>query len=229
MSDVLEERIGILFRNKDLLREALTHRSYLNEHSDWPVPHNERLEFLGDAVLELVVTDFLFKKFAEYDEGILTNIRAALVNQTMLAQISEDIELEGEIFLSHGQERGTDKARESILANGVEALIGAAYLDGGYETAQIFIERFILSYVDEVMKDKRYQDPKSSLQEIVQEQLKITPLYKVLEESGPDHEKEFVVGVYFGDKLSARGVGGSKQDAERVAAETALKEIRDNE
>lgn len=223
MSEAIEKTIGISFKNKLLLQKALTHRSYLNEHPTWPVPHNERLEFLGDAVLELVTTEFLFQRYETSSEGELTSIRSALVNHRMLVLISQDIQIEKHMFLSRGEAKGTEKARDVILANAVEALIGALYLDQGYRAAKKFIERFVLVYVDKVMEEELYRDPKSLLQEILQEQSKITPSYTILGESGPDHEKEFVVGVFFGDKLAAKGKGASKQEAERSAARAALK------
>lgn len=221
----LEKKLGIKFNNGLLLKESLTHRSFLNENKNWPTGHNERLEFLGDAVLELAVTESLYEKYEKYDEGQLTSIRAALVNHVMLSKVAGDINLENFIFLSRGEAKGIDKAREAILANTVEALLGAIYLDQGYGAARDFVKNFVLVNLDKVMEEKLYRDPKSRLQEIVQEKLKITPHYEVLSETGPDHQKEFLVGVYFGDKLVAKGIGFSKQEAERLAAENALKDI----
>ncbi len=221
----LEKVIGIDFEDQLLLKEALTHRSYLNENKKWPTSHNERLEFLGDAVLELVVTDFLFRKYDDFDEGKLTGIRAALVNHNMLSRVADEINLGEQVFLSKGENHSSNKAREAIYANAVEALIGAIYLDQGYEIASQFIKRFILSKLEMVMEEELYNDPKSLLQEIVQEQMKVTPWYKVLDEEGPDHKKEFLVGVFFDDKLGAKGKGKSKQDAERAAAKNALDEL----
>ncbi|MEX1013676.1 MAG: ribonuclease III [Candidatus Paceibacterota bacterium] len=220
-----EKNIGVEFNSKFLIKEALTHRSYLNENPNWPVDNNERLEFLGDAVLELVVTEFLFNKFKDKDEGKLTSIRAALVNHNMLTITANTINLDNYIKLSKGEANGVEKAKEVIIGNAVEAIIGAIYIDQGYEKVKEFIEKFILINLETIMKEESYRDPKSFLQEIIQGNKKITPNYKILEEDGPDHEKKFVVGVFFGDKLSAKGVGTSKQEAERVAAEEALKKI----
>jgi len=221
----LEQRINITFENKDLLREALTHRSYLNENPSWDVGHNERLEFLGDAVLELAVTENLFSSYPNYAEGELTSIRAALVNYQTLAKISKNIDLDKSIFLSKGESKDTDRAREVILANAIEALIGAIYLDRGYETVANFIKENILSLTAEIIKKELYKDPKSLLQEIIQEKLKVTPTYEVLSEEGPDHNKIFEVGVYFNDKLSGKGNGHSKQEAEIDSAKNALDEL----
>ncbi len=225
MLEALEQKIGISFRNKDLLAEALTHRSYLNEHPDWKAPHNERLEFLGDAVLELATTEFLFSKFDTYTEGKLTRIRSALVNRLTLAKTARALGLENHLYLSKGEAQSSERAREAIIGNAVEALIGALYLDRGYDAAQRFVERFVLVYIDEILSHGSYQDPKSLLQEEVQEKLQVTPSYKVISEEGPDHDKTFVVGVYFnGDKIT-EGKGASKQEAERDAAEKALQTL----
>lgn len=224
----LEEKIGIAFSNKLLLQEALTHRSYLNEHPDWETQHNERLEFLGDAVLELVSTEFLFNKFPSAPEGELTGIRSALVNYRMLANVGDSIGLGSFVLLSRGEAKGSDKAREAIFANTVEALIGAIYLDLGYKAAKKFIEKFLFVHLDKILKDGLYRDPKGRLQEVVQEKMKLTPSYAVLSLSGPDHDKEFVVGVFFGEELAGKGTGASKQEAEVAAAESALKELTSN-
>lgn len=221
----LEELIGYSFKNKDLLKEALTHRSYLNEEPGWKLPHNERLEFLGDAVLELAVTEELFNRYPDYTEGQLTPIRSALVNYQMLAQVARSIDLETFVLLSRGEAKDTGRAREVILANAFEALIGAIYLDGGYASAKKFIVRSVLEYLEEVMAKGLYRDAKSLLQEKIQEQMKVTPTYKVLSETGPDHNKIFTVGVYFGDQLAAQGSGPSKQDAEVEAARAALEQL----
>lgn len=221
----LEAIIGVSFKNKDLLIEALTHRSYLNEYPRWQLPHNERLEYLGDAVLELIVSEELFNKFPSYPEGQLTVLRAALVNYQILAKVAERFGLEKFILMSRGERKDTGKAREVILANAMEALIGAIHLDGGFETARSFAERFVMTNLDEVLKTKSYKDAKSELQEIVQERLKVTPTYRVLEESGPAHKRIFKMGVYFGDKLIASGEGTSKQEAELDAAKNALTKL----
>jgi len=222
----LEQKTGVKFKNKELLKEALTHRSYLNENPHWPLPDNERLEFLGDAVLELVTTEFLYHTFPDYQEGELTSLRAALVNYEMMARVAKEICLDEFILLSRGEAKDLGKAREVILANSIEALIGAVYLDRGYEISKKFINAVLLKHLEEVIERKLYQDPKSLLQEIIQEKSRVTPIYKVLEESGPDHQRNFLVGVYAGTKLLARGNGFSKQEAERKAAEAALKHLK---
>ncbi|HDH31186.1 MAG TPA: ribonuclease III [Candidatus Wolfebacteria bacterium] len=221
----LEEIIGHQFQNQKLLKESLTHRSYLNENPSWGVPHNERLEFLGDAVLELVVSEYLFKKYPDYNEGQLTSVRAALVNYQMLGKSAKNMELDKFVLLSRGEAKDTGKAREVILANAIESLIGAIYLDAGYSIIQSFIEKVILSNLQDVIENGLYRDPKSLLQEIIQEKLKITPNYKVLGEIGPDHKKIFKVGVFFDDDLAAEGEGASKQEAEVEAAKNALKTL----
>ena len=218
----LEELIGINFKHKEFLVQAFIHRSYLNEHRDFPLGHNERLEFLGDAVLELITTEFLFSEYGN-PEGELTNWRAALVNARMLAQVAHEIGFEKYLFLSHGESKdaGT-KARDYILANAMEALIGAIYLDRGYDFAQQFIARWILSKLPYVLEHGLYMDAKSRFQEGAQEKVGVTPNYKVLKEEGPDHAKEFEVGVYLGNDLVASGKGTSKQEAQTDAAENAL-------
>jgi ribonuclease III len=221
----LAKKIKTTFKNERLLEEALTHRSYLNENSKWPIPHNERLEFLGDAVLELVVTDHLYQTFPEKPEGELTSIRAALVNHLMLSRVANDIDLDDFILLSRGEAKDTGRAREAILSNAVEAIIGAIYLDQNYRAADRFIEKYLLKYLDEVMEEELFVDAKSQLQELVQERQKITPTYRVLKTEGPDHAKKFTVGTYRDKTLIAKGSGLSKQDAERNAAENALKKL----
>jgi len=217
----LEKKIKVKFSNKELLQTALTHRSYLNEHHDYKLPHNERMEFLGDAVLELVTTEYLYAKF-DNPEGELTNLRSALVNYRLLSKVASLIDIEGYLLLSRGESKDTGRARQVILANTMESLIGAIYLDQGWEGAKKFIEMYILSELPEIMENQDYLDPKSRLQEMVQEKLSITPIYKVLDESGPDHAKTFVVGVYIDEKKIGQGMGPSKQDAEVEAAKNAL-------
>ena len=207
----LEQIISYKFKDVNLLRESLTHRSYLNEDPKWSVSHNERLEFLGDAVVELLVTEELFLRYPDYTEGQLTPIRSALVNYQMMASIARGFSLEKFLFLSKGEAKDIGRAREVILANTLEALIGGIYLDSGYEAAKSFVLKFILSQLDYVMKKGLYKDTKSLLQEIVQDRLKITPTYKVLGESGLDHQKTFTIGVFFGDTLIAEGVGYSNK------------------
>lgn len=222
-TNLLEKKINITFNDKALIKEALTHRSYINENPSSGT-HNERLEFLGDAVLELVVTEHLFKKFPSYAEGQLTSIRAALVNYQMMAEVARTIELEQFILLSRGEAKDIGRAREVILANALEAVIGTVYLDKGYDAAKKFIEDFVINpNLQRVIENGLYKDPKSQLQEIVQEKFKVTPTYKIMEEWGPDHKKIFRMGVYFKEKLITEGEGYSKQEAEIEAAKNALK------
>lgn len=223
----LEELLNIEFKNINLLKEALTHRSYLNEHPDWPIPQNERLEYLGDAVLELVVSVALFERYPSAQEGKLTTLRAALVNYQMLSKVARKMELEDYLFLSRGEARDQGRSREVILANAVEAVLGAIYQDQGYERVKEVIEMFVLSRLGEVMEKELYRDPKSALQEIVQEKFKITPAYRLLEEDGPDHNKRFLMGAFVGEKQMSVGRGASKQEAEAAAAQAALDEMED--
>lgn len=219
---LLEERLGHTFRDQSLLLQALTHRSYLNEHSDFPYPHNERLEFLGDAVLELIVTEFLYRSYAN-PEGDLTNWRAALVNAKTLAGIGQELHFEEFLLLSKGEARDKDsKARMYILANAMESLIGSIYLDGGMTAAEKFIKTHILVILPRILELELYRDAKSKFQETAQELLGITPSYKVIEESGPDHQKTFTVGIYLIHELVATGAGTSKQEAQTAAAEAGL-------
>ncbi|HDQ23144.1 MAG TPA: ribonuclease III [Candidatus Uhrbacteria bacterium] len=219
----LEKKAGLQFLNKELLKQALVHRSYLNEHPEFKLPHNERLEFLGDAVLELVVTEYLYKNYPN-PEGDLTNWRASLVNSKMLSEIAKELDVENYLYLSKGESRDEkSKARQYILANAMEAIIGAIYLDQGYEAVSRFIENEIIVRLPEILEKKLYQDPKSRFQEIAQEKEGITPTYKVLEESGPDHAKNFVVGVFIKKDLITKGEGTSKQEAQVNAAQEALK------
>src|SRR3989338_1348936 len=221
----LEKKIGYKFKNKNHLKEALTHRSYLNENSSWGVPHNERLEFLGDAVLELAVTEEIFNRYPELPEGQMTGYRSALVNYLMLAVIAKEIELEKFILLSRGEAKDTGRARDAILANAIEALIGAIYLDSEYQTIKKIVNTFVMAHLAEVIKKGLYKDSKSLLQEKAQAESKVTPVYKVLSETGPDHDKIFEVGVYFSKKLVGKGTGHSKQEAEAEAAREALSKL----
>ena len=217
-----QAEIDILFKDDRVLKEALTHRSYLNENQDWPCDHNEKLEFLGDAVLEFATTKYLFCAFPKMEEGELTMLRAALVNTKMLAQIAEGMHLQKYLLLSNGERTQINgRAMETILADAFEALIGAIYIDQGYDIAEKFIKSRVLSRIDEIKK-QGYRDPKSVLQEKIQDAIKVTPTYKVLEESGPEHQKSFKVGVYYDDSLIAVGEGLSKQEAEIASAEKAL-------
>ncbi len=215
-------QLGLLFSNLDLLVEALTHRSYLNEHRDYAGAHNERLEFLGDAVLELATTDFLYKKFPAKPEGELTAYRAAIVNTVSLAESAQKIGLNDFLLLSKGESKDTGRARDVILADALEAIIGAVYLDQGFAAAEVFIARNLFNKIEGIIEKRSYQDAKSRFQEIAQEKKGITPEYKTLSEDGPDHAKLFTVGVFIGTAEIARGEGQSKQEAEQSAAVAAL-------
>lgn len=219
---ILENKINIQFADRNLLQSALTHRSYLNENRKWPLPHNERLEFLGDAVLELITTEYLYRNFPN-PEGELTNLRSALVNYKMLSVIASELGLEDFILLSKGEAKDIGRARQVILANTIEAVIGAIYLDAGFEVTQTFVNEYIIKRLSEVMAEGNILDPKSKFQELTQEKMGVTPHYKVLAEWGPDHNKNFEVGVFVGEKQIAKGTGSSKQEAEISAAENGLK------
>lgn len=217
----LEKTINVKFKDQNIIHTALTHRSYLNEHSNWPYDQNERLEFLGDAVLELSVTDYLYRNFAN-PEGELTNWRAALVRGTNLKDIADEIKLGRFLYLSRGEEISGGRERELILANAVEALIGAIYLDQGYEVTDQFINKYITSRLSRIINDKKFLDAKSKLQELSQDKLNLTPTYELVSESGPDHAKQFVMAVKIGDNEYGQGNGSSKQEAEQNAASQAL-------
>ncbi len=220
----LEELMGVKFKNVDLLKQAVVHRSYLNEHPNFELHHNERLEFLGDAVLEIIVTENLFHEYADTPEGDLTNWRASLVNYRMLATIANELGVDKYLYLSKGESKDKNsKARQIILANAMEAIIGAIYLDQGIKPAKKFVKNFILSKLDNILKNHLYLDPKSKFQERAQELFGITPHYKVLSESGPDHAKEFIVGLYLNNELISQGKGTSKQEAQVAAAQEGLK------
>lgn len=226
MSDLskLENTINLKFKNKDLLKQSLVHRSYLNEHSKFDLGHNERLEFLGDAVLEIITTEYLFHRFPKKPEGELTNWRASLVNSKMLANVAEEIKLENHMFLSKGEASDKNvKARQYILANAVEALIGAIYLDQGIKEATNFVKKYIISKLDYILSNKLYLDPKSTFQEKAQEYVGITPHYSVISETGPDHDKVFEIGLFLNKELIAKGKGNSKQEAQIDAAINGLK------
>ncbi len=220
--EVFEQSVNIAFKNKELLKQAFTHRSYLNEHRNLGSAHNERLEFLGDAVLELAVTKFLFAKFPEHDEGALTAYRSALVNTYTLSEASTKLGMNAFLLLSKGEAKDTGRARQFILANVFEAFIGALYLDQGYDAAEKFISDNIFGLIDEIVENKKFIDSKSSFQEAAQEHIGITPAYKLVREVGPDHNKVFVVSVMVGDDIIAEGEGKSKQEAEQAAALKAL-------
>ncbi|PIR93292.1 ribonuclease III [Candidatus Falkowbacteria bacterium CG10_big_fil_rev_8_21_14_0_10_43_10] len=221
----LEKTLGVKFKTKDSLKQALVHRSYLNEHGDFPLDHNERLEFLGDAVLEIVVTEFLYFKFPEKPEGDLTNLRASLVNAKMLSRVAADLDIDDNLYLSRGESKDKEsKARQYILADAVEAIIGAIYLDQGIRQTKKFIKEKILCHLDEVIEQQLYLDPKSKFQEKSQEIYGLTPHYLVMSEVGPDHAKTFKIAAYIGDELISQGEGTSKQEAQVEAAIAALKE-----
>lgn len=213
---------GFTFKKPELLIMAFTHRSYINEHKKSAENHNERLEFLGDAVLELVVTDFLYHKYKE-PEGILTNWRSALVRTESIGAAATRLNFETMLRLSRGEKRGSDRARQQILANSFEAVVGAIYIDQGYEAAKVFITDNIISTLPQILETGSWRDPKSYLQEVAQEQDNHTPVYKVLSEDGPDHDKIFTLGVFIGTQLRGSGSGSSKQAAQQRAAEEALK------
>jgi len=217
-----EKSIGVTFKDKDLLKQAFVHRSYINENVGLGLSHNERLEFLGDAVLELASTDFLYKKYPEKAEGELTSYRAALVNTVSISRAASDLGANEYLLLSKGEAKDTGKAREYILANTFEAIIGAIYLDRGYDAAYQFIDKSLFPFIDEVVENRLWQDDKSHFQEEAQNHVGITPSYQVLKEIGPDHEKQFTVGVYLKEELIAKGQGRSKQDAQQEAAKNAL-------
>lgn len=220
-----KDKLGGDFKQLDLLITALTHRSYLNEHRSTIKEHNERLEFLGDAVLELVVTEYLYANYSE-PEGILTNWRSSLVRTESIGAAAQRLGFEPLLRLSRGEKRGTERARAQILANSFEAVTGALYLDQGWEAAKKFITDNILSTFDDILKTGSWMDPKSHLQEMVQAQGGNTPQYRVLSEEGPDHDKTFTVGVYVDDKLVGQGTGPSKQAAQVAAATTALEQYQ---
>lgn len=217
-----EEISGITFKNKELLRRAFTHRSYLNENRGAESSHNERLEFLGDAVLELSVTEYLFEKYPDSNEGDLTAYRASLVNAITLSEAAQKINVNDFLLLSKGEAKDTGKARQYILANTIEAIIGAIYLDQGYDTAKYFISKNLFHLIDKIVADKSWIDAKSKFQEKAQEKESLTPQYKSLKEEGPDHDKKFTIGVYLDTDLIAEGSGMSKQEAEQEAARKAL-------
>ncbi|MBI2624234.1 ribonuclease III [Candidatus Parcubacteria bacterium] len=218
----LESKLGVVFLDKDLLQQALVHRSYLNENPGFRLDQNERLEFLGDAVLELVVTEALYAKYPDKPEGELTNLRAALVNANMLSDVARGLDFNEHLLLSRGEAKDEGRARQYILANAFEAVVGAIYLDRGYAAAGSFIERVLLPHLPHIVEKKLYKDPKSRFQEVAQDRMGITPTYEVLDEWGPDHEKHFVVGVFIGKELVAKGDGPSKQAGEEAAARAGL-------
>lgn len=219
---IIEDKIKINFNNKDILLQAFCHRSYINENPSFCLGHNERLEFLGDAVLELVVTEYLYKKYSGKSEGELTSLRAALVNTKILSETSESLNFGDFVLLSRGELKEDGKTRQSILANTFEALVGAIYLDSGYVSCQKFIEDHLIVRLDEIIRLELFKDAKSKFQEESQSREGITPSYKTINERGPDHKKIFLIGAYIGEELIAEGEGFSKQEGEENAAKKAL-------
>lgn len=217
-----EQAIGISFNDKKVLRHAFIHRSYINENPKSGLEHNERLEFLGDAVLELVVTDYLFRTYPSSPEGELTAYRSAIVNAVIIAEVASVLGMNDYLLLSKGEAKDTGRARSTILANTYESFVGALYLDQGYEPCRQFITRTLLPRLEEIIAKKAWRDAKSWVQEEAQERLGVTPSYKVVAESGPDHDKHFTIGIFFGDKKIAEGKGRSKQEGEQKAAMAAL-------
>jgi ribonuclease III len=221
MIESLAKKIGVSFKEISLLQQAVTHRSYLNENRTYELNHNERLEFLGDAVLELIVTEYLYAKFSN-PEGELTSWRSALVNGEMLAKVAQEIGVEKYLMMSRGETKDAGRARQYLLANALEAIIGAIFLDQGYDVAKEFVLKNVVVNLKEILEKKLYLDPKSYFQERAQETNKLTPSYRVMKEWGPDHDKHFIVGVFLGSELIAEGEGNSKQEAQREAARIGL-------
>ncbi|MEK9209338.1 MAG: ribonuclease III [Patescibacteria group bacterium] len=218
-----EKRIGLKFKNQNLLKQAFTHRSYLNENPSWNgAGHNERLEFLGDAVLELAVTEKLYRLYPDKKEGELTSIRSALVNTNMLSVLGGELGFNDFLLLSRGEAKDLGRGRQYMLANTFEALVGAIYLDSGFETAESFLERILCPQIKEIVEKSLWQDAKSLFQERAQEIVGVTPVYEVLKEWGPDHDKTFVMGVFLNGEKVAEGQGSSKQEAEQSAAQNGL-------
>ena len=221
----LEKKLEIKFKNHNLLKQAFVHRSYLNENKNFPLDQNERLEFLGDAVLELVVTEHLYRNYRN-PEGELTNWRAALVKGEMLADVAHELNYKKYLYLSRGEAKGSEKARRLILANTFEAVLGAIYLDQGFKTCEKFLEKNLLVHLPEILKQEAYLDAKTKLQEYFQNKDGLTPEYIVIKETGPDHKRYFEIGVRIGKKKLAKGEGSSKQAAEQDAAQEALQKLK---
>jgi len=219
-----EKTIDLKFNNQEILKQAFTHRSFLNEHKSLKGKHNERLEFLGDAVLELAITDYLYNEYPDKNEGDLTSIRSALVNAQTCALVAQKLAVNDYLLLSKGETKDVGRARQYILANALEAIIGAIYMDSGYEKARDFILKNIAPMTEKIVKEELWVDAKSKFQEKAQDIAGVTPSYKTTKEVGPDHDKKFTVGVFLGDQLVSEGEGDSKQDAEQSAARHALKE-----
>ena len=217
-----ERKAGLAFLDESFLRSAFTHRSYINEHRNEKLEHNERLEFLGDAVLELATTHFLYAKFPEKAEGELTALRSALVNTNTLSETAVSLSMNDYLLLSKGEEKDTGRARSFLLANAFEAVVGAVYLDQGYDAAVRFISQFLFIKIDEIIEKQLWLDAKSHFQEKAQDEVGTTPVYSTIKETGPDHDKKFIVGVYLREALVAQGEGKSKQEAEQDAARNGL-------
>lgn len=226
----VEKRLGVKFKKPALLVEALTHCSFLNEHRDWTTPHNERLELLGDAVIELVVTEYLFRTFLEKREGEITALRSALVNTVMLGEVGGQLQLHEYLLLSRGEEKALlkkgSRTFSRLIASAFEAVVGALYLDQGYESVQEFLGRVLLPQLVRVLAEEKHRDSKSVLQEEAQGRQGITPSYRILNETGSEHTRHFVVGVYFGERFVGRGEGGSKKQAEQDGAGKVLRRLR---
>lgn len=213
------------FNNKSLLEQVFIHRSYLNESEVGNLESNERLEFLGDSILSLVVSDFIFRKYPEYKEGQLTNIRSVLTNTETFFELGKKLDLGSKLKLSKGEEQSGGRSSKTILANTFEALVGGIYIDQGLDKAREFINKVLLEQSEEIIESQGLKDPKSMLQEVLQEKHKESPTYRTIQEEGPDHEKLYTIGVYIGEKLLAEGVGSSKQEAEKNAAKQALSNL----
>lgn len=223
-----KEKLGFSFKDISLLVTALTHRSYVNEHKNTVHEHNERLEFLGDAILELVTSDFLYRNYNE-PEGIMTALRSALVRTESIGDAGKELGYEPLVRLSHGEKNGSDRAHDVILADCFEAVIGAIYLDQGYDTTKDFIYKHIIVKIDEIIEEGTWRDPKSYVQELAQRFDGVTPTYKTLKEEGPDHDKTFTVGLYVKEHLMGTGIGHSKQEAQTAAAREGVKKYRQKE
>ncbi len=217
-----EQSLGISFTDKSLLARAFTHRSFINENPKSGLEHNERFEFLGDAVIELIVTDYLFRAYPNSAEGELTAYRSALVNAVIMGEVAGVIKMNDYLLLSKGETKDTGRARQTILANTYESFVGALYLDQGYEVCNTFVTNTLLPRLEEIIKLKSWKDPKSQVQEEAQERVGVTPSYTVVSESGPDHDKHFTIAIFFGEKKIAEGKGRSKQEAQQAAAQAAL-------
>lgn len=223
--DKLQKALGISFKKPPLLAQALVHRSYLNEITGADLESNERLEFLGDAILSFIVSSWLYQKFPNYKEGELTNLRSNLVREKTLAQIASNLELGQNLLMSQGEKASGGEKNPSLLANSLEAVIGAIFLDQSLKTTENFIKSHLEPFLDQILTSGEFKDSKSLLQEKIQEKIKESPIYKILREEGPDHNKTFTVGVYSQGKLLAEGAGKSKQEAEEIAAKLALEKL----